>query len=326
MKVYIATLPDGCFGSAGRTWKCLDANKLSSLLNYDTEVTTITKLMDLKLNREDIVVYTSSEEDNIRLYLKDVMYFIKQKCTILPNYNILLSHENKGFQELYRSELGFGNLKGHYFFDIDDSVLPMPKVLKTISGAGSNGVYLVKDESDILDIKKKYFDVSTKRKLIKLQRRLRLRRQAFAIYNYRYKGFNRFVEQKFVPNLKNDYKILVFGDRYYCVERKIRKNDFRASGSGLLKFVKPPEAVLDFAKDIFEKLENPYASLDIAYSDKGCHLIEYQGTDFGPVALLNSSYRYLSSTNGWKKEKHNQDLEENYAYALNKFISEKYDK
>lgn len=320
MKVYIATLPNGFFGSAGQSWKSLDVKKISSLLNYNTEIITINDLVNINFDEKDIVIYTSSDEDNIRLYLRDVIYFVNKKCNVIPSYNLLLSHENKGFQELLKADLNFGNLYGHYFFDIDETKLPIPKVLKEVSGAGGNGVFLVKNKDDILDIKNKYFSVSKRRKLIKLQRRLKLRYHDFEIYSYRYKGFNSFVEQKFIPNLKSDFKILVFGDRYYGVNREIRKNDFRASGSGILNYIEIPEDVLSFAKSVFDTLDNPYLSLDIAYSVNGCHLIEFQGTNFGPIALLNAPSRYRFSNGNWIKEKNNKDLEENFAYALNMFM------
>ncbi|MEK6265508.1 MAG: hypothetical protein N2B06_12205, partial [Clostridium sp.] len=171
MKIYIATLPNGFFGSTGQSWRSLDVNKLAALLNYDTEIVTINDLMSIKFQETDTVVYTSSDEKHIRFYLQDIMYFINKKCRILPNYDILMSHENKGFQELMRTEIGFGNLRGNYFFDIDDSTLSIPKVLKTVNGAGSSGVYLVKKEDDVTEMKDKHFTVSNKRKIIKLQRK-----------------------------------------------------------------------------------------------------------------------------------------------------------
>ncbi len=320
MKIYIATLPNGYFGSSGQSWKTLDVDKIASMLNFDTDIITINDLMDMDFDPSDVVIYTSSDEENIRKYLLDVMYLVDKKCHIIPSYEMLLSHENKGFQQLFRYEHNFGNLIGNYFFDIDDSKLSMPKVFKTITGAGSSGVSLVRNQKDLSKIKSQHFTVSKKRQIIKLQRRLKLRKNEFKIYNYRHKGFNRLVEQEFVPNLKNDYKILVFGDRYYGLKRNIKKNDFRASGSGLFKFEKPPNKVLDFAKNIFNELDNPYASLDIAQSVDGCHLLEYQGTNFGPTAVLNSSMRYVYSDNRWKEEKNDKDLESNFVYALNIFI------
>lgn len=323
MKIYIATLPNGFFGSTGQSWKSLDVNKVASLLNYETEIITINDLMNIDFDETDTVVYTSSDEKNIRYYLRDVMYFVNKKCNILPNYDLLMSHENKGFQELLRTELGFGNICGNYFFDLDDSTLPIPKVLKTVSGAGSSGVFLVKNENDMLDIKKKHFDVSRKRKAIKLQRKLRLPSENYSIYSYRHKGFNRFVEQDFIPDLTHDFKILVFGDRYYSLKRNIRKGDFRASGSNLFEHVKPSTEVLDYAKHIFEEINNPYASLDVAQSSRGCHLIEFQGTNFSPGTLLKAPNRFICKEGEWVKEKNNQDLEENFAYALNFFMKNK---
>lgn len=322
MKIYFATLPNGFFGSAGQSWHSVNLQKIAELLDFETQIITINELMDMEFEPTDTVVYTSSDEPNIRMYLKDVMHFINQKCQILPNYNMLMSHENKGFQELFRSEQGFGDLRGHYFFDIDDAYLPMPKVLKTVAGAGSSGVTLVKTPSDLERIKKKHFDVSMKRKAIKLQRKLKLDSNEFEIYSYRHKGFNRFVEQDFIPNLTNDYKVLVFGDRYYCLKRNIKEGDFRASGSKSVEHIRPPTEVLDYAKNIFSKIKNPYASLDIAQSSDGCHLIEFQGTNFSPGTLLRSSNVNVYTDKGWVVEKSNQDLEENFAHALKTFINQ----
>lgn len=320
MKIYIATLPNGYFGSTGQTWRSLDVNKLASLLNYDTEIVTINDLIHIDFDEMDTVVYTSSDEKHIRFYLQDIMHFINKKCKIVPSYDILMSHENKGFQELLRAELCFGNLNGNYFFDIDDSFLPIPKVMKTVCGAGSSGVFLVREENDIAEIKNCHFKKSKNRKIKNLQRRIESKSNKFSIYNYRHKGFNRFVEQEFIPNLTYDFKVLVFGDRYYSLKRNIKEGDFRASGSNLFEHVKPSIEVLDFAKSIFNHMNNPYASLDIAQSDSGCHLIEFQGTNFSPGTLLKAPYRYLDVDGEWIKENNDKDLEANYAHALNIFM------
>src|SRR5690606_14304899 len=110
------------------------------------------------------------------------------------------------------------------------------------------------------------------------------------------------------------------GNRYFVLKRNVRKSDFRASGSGDFEFVDPPVDVLDFAKEITDTLKNPYLSLDIAQSDKGCHLIEFQATNFGPYTLLNSPSRFINCDNTWNKEENCKDLEANYSYALNYFI------
>lgn len=323
MKLYITTLPNGFFGNAGQSWKTLDTQKISKLINIENEIIDIRRLIDMQLSPDDIVFYTSSDEPNIRAYIQDLMFFVNKKCLIIPSYEMLLAHENKGFQELYKSELGIGNLAGNYFFDLDDTNIQIPKVFKTVSGAGSSGVFLIEKEDDISRIQKNHFKLSAKRRLIKVQRQIKLKEPEFEIYSYRHKGFSRFVEQEFIPNLKYDFKVLVFGNRYFVLKRSVKKNDFRASGSGNFEFIEPPREVLDFSKQIANVLDTPYLSLDIAQSEIGCHLIEYQATNFGPYTLLNAPNRYVYEGNSWTKEKNDKDLESNYAYAFNYFMKKR---
>ena len=162
-----------------------------------------------------------------------------------------------------------------------------------------------------------------KRKIIQLQRKIKLTKSEYEIYSYKYKKFSLFVEQEFISELNHDFKVLIFGDRYFVLKRNVRKNDFRASGSGDFEFIEPPYEVLNFAKEVASKLDNPYLSLDIAQSDNGCHLIEFQATNFGPYTLLNSPSRYIINDDKWVEETNCKDLEANYAYALNYYISNK---
>lgn len=320
MSIFIITLPNGSFGSSGQSWKKLDINKIKSLVDFNVEIDSIANIDHIPLNKDDVLIYTSSEDPEVRQYIKNKLFYIKDKCTLIPSYDLLMAHEDKGFQEVMKLEKDFGNLKGNYFFDLDDHKISYPKVLKTAQGAGSSGVFLIKDSNNLKKIQNTYFNQSIKRKIIKLQRRFKLNPEEYKIYSYKYKKFNLFVEQDFISNLACDYKVLVFGNRYFVLKRNVRKSDFRASGSGDFEFVDPPVDVLDFAKEITDTLKNPYLSLDIAQSDKGCHLIEFQATNFGPYTLLNSPSRFIYCDNTWKKEENCKDLEANYSYALNYFI------
>lgn len=74
--------------------------------------------------------------------------------------------------------------------------------------------------------------------------------------------------------------MLVFGEKYYILRRKVRKNDFRASGSGKREF---PEyltdvecQVLDLAYKAFCEIDTPLLSIDIAHDGEKCHMIEFQ--------------------------------------------------
>lgn len=321
--IYLLTLSSKykLFGSAGQSWKNLDIDKIIGLLDYDVKVIVFEDLEHLSLNKEDIIIYTSSENYEVRQYIKNNLYFLKNKCKIIPSYDLLMAHEDKGFQELLKREYNIGNLRGRYIFDIDDTCLPMPKVLKTSEGAGSSGVFLVKNKKDIAAVQDSFFKQTLKRKIIKAQRRIKLSSDEYSVYAYRYKAFKPFVEQEFIPKLKHDFKVLVFGNRYFVLKRSVRKNDFRASGSGNFEFIDPPLEVLEFAKGISESLNNPYFSLDIAQSDTGCHLIELQATNFGPYTLLNAPTRYVDQEGQWIQEKNCKDLNANYAYAIQYYLS-----
>ncbi|ERL56202.1 ATP-grasp domain-containing protein [Psychrobacter aquaticus] len=323
MTIYLLTLPNGAFGSAGQSWKMLDLEKIKSQLDFKVIVKSILDIENIVFNNDDILIYTSSPDENIRTFLKNSLFYVKDKIKLIPSFELLMAHEDKGFQEVLKKHKNIGDLNGRYIFDVDDHSLPFPKVLKTSQGAGSSGVFLVKKKKDLKNIRKDFLNEALKRKLINTQRKFKLSRSEYKIYSYSKKLFYPFVEQDFIPNLQHDFKVLVFGNRYFVLKRSIRKNDFRASGSGDFEFIEPSQAVLDYAKKISLALDNPYLSLDIAQSDRGCHLIEFQGTNFGPYTLLNASYRYVFKDNEWLKEENCKDLEANYGYALNHYINTK---
>lgn len=323
MRIYLLTLPNGSFGSAGQSWLKLDLKKIQAELDFPIIIKSILKISELDINKDDIIIYTSSENSAIRQFIKDNLFYLSNSNFLIPSYELLQAHENKGFQEIMKKHYSFGKLKGSYIFDLEDQTISFPKILKTTTGAGSKGVFLAKDKKDIATIRNKFFKDSIKRKIIASQRRLKLKASEYALYKYNKKPFKLFVEQEFIPNLKHDFKVLVFGNRYFVLKRSVKKNDFRASGSGNFKFIEPPEDVLNFARQISDVLDNPYLSLDIAQSDKGCHLIEFQATNFGPYTLLNAPNRYIHENNQWSKEKNDKNLESNYAYALNYYINKK---
>lgn len=322
IKVYFVTLPDGYFGSSVRAWNSLDIKIISKELienGFEVIETTIDKIFDKKLSNNDFLVYTSSDEENIRKYIQDVLYFVKDKCCLVPSYEVLLAHENKGFQDLFRKEHDFGSLDGKYHFDVDCLPKKYPFVFKTVSGSGSIGVELIKNSSDLNKIHKAHFKISPKRRLINLLRSRHLTSYEYKTYSYRHKCFSRYVVQEFVPNLTCDYRVLIFGDKYYIMRRDVRENDFRASGSKKFSYTDAPKEVLDFSKIVYSKINSPYASLDIAFdNNKECSLIEYQGMNFGSSALRNSEgyHQWDLENMSWKYTSKKSHLEEEFSNAI----------
>ncbi|EKG2058556.1 hypothetical protein O2N19_004786, partial [Escherichia coli] len=135
-----------------------------------------------------------------------------------------------------------------------------------------------------------------------------------------FQRYNPYVLQDFIPDLNSDYKVLVFGNKYYVLKRNVRDNDFRASGSGKFVFEDVSEKFLSFARKVIEFLHTPYASLDIVERGDGFGCIEFQCVHFGPYTQLNAEYYYEFKNGKWIREKNNYTLEQVYAEALVDFL------
>ena len=322
--IHILTLPNGFFGRAEQGWKTLNIIKVKKILEsygYTVKIGEITKALDLEISPDDFVLYTSSDEQNIRNHIKDTVYFLSKKCKIIPNYEALLAHENKGFQQLWRNEKKICTLSGGYFFDHAELPRKYPYVYKSVTGAGSSGVRLIKNDASRKKTLRKEFKVSIIRKIIKIFKKFKITKDEYLQYLYRHKGFNLGVWQEFIEGLNCDYKVLIYGKKYYTLTRDVRKNDFRASGSGSFHYTAAMPEVLDYARKVFLSLDVPFASLDIAEKDGKCYLIEYQCMHFGPYTTINSKGFYNKTELGdWTYILETPDLELNTAESVHDYI------
>ena len=141
---------------------------------------------------------------------------------------------------------------------------------------------------------------------------------------YAYKNFKRYVAQPFLDNLTCDYRVLAVEDRFYAMRRDVKKGDFRASGSKKFHYHDVPLEVLEYAKYISSKIDNPYLSIDLAFKDNVSYLIEFQGTNFGSSVVRNSKgYYRLSPANEWEFHTQKPQLEETLGHGLYKYIKRK---
>ncbi len=325
-KVYIASLPNGYFGSSKNSWGTLSVERLASSFNtntYDVNFISITDIPEIEFSSDDVLIYTSLYNDEVRSYLKDILYYIKDRCLIIPNYEILLAHENKGFQEVMRKQFNNVALPGQYVFDLDQIEQPIPFVLKTVDGSGSSGVQLIRTENDLAAVKKNYNQLPFKRTMKKIVRSKQLSAKDYSFYSYFYKPFKRFVAQPFLEKLNCDYRVLVIEQRFYAMRRDVRKGDFRASGSKKFHHHDVPRELLDYAKEVFNELNNPFISMDLAFKDGKPYLIEFQGTNFGSTVIRASSGYYCKINGGWEFVKAKSLHEETLSYGLLNYVERK---
>lgn len=271
------------------------------------------------------VVYTSSENIEYKEYIKDIIYEVGKSNTLIPRYEFLMCHEDKVYQEIMKKSYGIKSLDVKIYAAMKDlykdiDQIEYPIVIKKCTGAGSISVYMAKERDELEKIAKKitkgrdYYEYYLKAVYKRIKGKLNEH------YFEDEKYFGRLILQQYVPNLECDWKVLVFGDKFYALRRQVRKNDFRASGSGRFAFEVPDDKILDYAKEIFERMNTPFLSLDLCIDEKGrVYLIEFQGIHFGPYTLINSPH-YFININGWKKIEGKSDLAEEYAFAIVKYL------
>lgn len=296
--------------------------------NYQIKFVEFSKVTELRNIKNIPILYTSSEDIgyHYKSYIEDVVLFLQESGgKIIPEFKFLRANNNKIYMELISKQIGgkiMNRLDSWIFGTFEEMQSRMheftyPIVIKSSTGAMGRGVSLAKNEKDL--IKKVKSIIRTQYLLQDIKDNIR---------PYKYKGYKvnslyreKFVLQSFIPDLKNDWKILIFGDKYFIFSRPVRKNDFRASGSGNLNYsygseCNYPQGIFEFAKNIFEILDVPHLSIDIAYDGNKFYLIEFQAIFFGTVGHVKSDVYFKKEKNNWIPLKNTEPIEKIYAASV----------
>lgn len=329
MKIKIITV-NGYFGQRLPTSKSIDVSLLVSLMHgygFESEIVDIQDVQNALVNEEARYIVGSHQNTNIKKYINDVLTikFEGYKDCLVPSLRNVLAHENKGIQALIMKEFPEIFVQQDYFYRDEGINVTAPKVLKRTYGAGSFGVALINNDEDYICKKRKMFLGDTTFNDIKFiisewAKKTIFRSRLSKEHTLYFKKYNPFVLQEFIPNLTGDYKVLVFGSKYYLLRRQVRDNDFRASGSGKFMFEEANGKLLSFAMRVKEVLNTPYASLDIIERENGYGCIEFQCLHFGPYTQLNAEYYYELKGGEWVKYKNEYSLEQVYAESLAEFL------
>lgn len=274
------------------------------------------------------IIYTSQEDHNYayKSFIEDIVLGLEiSGAHLMPKYKYLRANNNKVFMEILRKTM----LPDKYQIDTkwygtaeealtNIESIKFPRVIKSAAGAGSHGVKLAMGKDDfVAQIKK----VS---RLYNLKSEAKDRARAIKHQGYVRESIyrNKFIVQDFIPDLSNDWKVLVFDKKYYVLRRHNRPGDFRASGSGLFSFddeVNP--SLLDAAKEIKEAFDVPLISLDLAISEDRIVLIEFQFLYFGTSTLEKSPYYYIFDESEWTQIFDKSVLENEYAASITSCIN-----
>ena len=255
-----------------------------------------------KAKEFDVIIWKSDYMGvQSSLGFKEKIFFLEtiMNKTVIPNYRTVWHFESKIAQSYLFSKYEVRTPKTVVSFDFEDAVKQLeqarlPLVMKLSHGAGSKNVTLVKDKKEVLRRLTKIFS----HQLWNVQKhRLGLTAKLFFLNALQPWMWQKIVNvlsgreqfgsvywQEFIKGNDADLRVTAIGDRYaFAFWRNNRPNDFRASGSGRLDFVKAvPEDVIRACLDMNRKMDFDSMAYDILFTPEGFTVVEM-------------SYAYLDS-------------------------------
>ena len=197
------------------------------------------------------------------LFAKGLLFSLEQAGKkVFPEFNSGWHFDDKVGQKYLLEALNAPVAKSWVFYEKEEAYkwiesTTFPKVFKLRGGAGSTNVKLVRDINQAKKLINQAFGkgfpsydrwndikeqlLRNKRGTLKYIDLLKSIRRLFVSTRFartvgNQKGYIYF--QEFIPNNSYDIRVIVIGDRAFAIKRMVRPNDFRASGSGNIKYEK----------------------------------------------------------------------------------------
>ena len=262
-----------------------------------------------KVKQLDLFILRWSQVDSDRQIARDLLPVIEGKLGIkcYPDQNTCWHYDDKIKQYLLLKPLGYPMIESYIFWDRKKALVwadrtDYPVVFKLRGGAGSQNVILVKDRKQVRKLIKRIFGPGIyPEKFVNLNS---VRFQHFSLYQElhhltgnvyrRWRGVdvcpfwqvhkNYALFQKFLPGNKFDTRVTIIGNRAFAFRRIVRKNDFRASGSGMIDY-DIEEIDMRCIKIAFK------VSRDLKFQ---CMAYDFLSNQEGEIEFCEISYTFLS--------------------------------
>ncbi|MGV9003529.1 ATP-grasp domain-containing protein [Flavobacterium sp.] len=225
---------------------------------------------------------------------KPLLFSLQQSSfKVFPNFNTAWHFDDKIGQKYLLEALKIDLVKTWVFYDkktalqwISQTIFP--KVFKLRGGAGSQNVQLVRSKVNAQQLVKKAFGngFPAYDGWESFKERFRKWRLGKADFKEVIKGTIRLVKppryakvmgseinylyfQEFIANNDSDIRIIVIDGKALGIKRMNRENDFRASGSGFIRYDKASidEVFVKAAFDIHNKLDSQCIAYDFVYDE-----------------------------------------------------------
>lgn len=235
------------------------------------------------------------------LFAKQLLFSLEQSGKIVfPDFKTAWHFDDKVGQKYLFESIKAPLVNSYTFYDkytalqwINNTVFP--KVFKLRGGVGSANVKLVKNRKKAKYLVNKAFGRGFSQNDPISGMKERWRKFLLGKNNFFdiFKGLIRFIYptkyarvagkergyvyfQDFIENNEFDIRVIVINDKAFAIKRMVRKNDFRASGSGHIKYEKNnfDEKTIQLAFDIAEKLQGQSVALDFVYDNTIPKIVE----------------------------------------------------
>jgi hypothetical protein len=257
-----------------------------------------------------------------KLFAKELLFALEiAGKKVFPNFNTCWHFDDKLGQKYLFESIKAPLVPTYIFYTKREALewvnsTKFPKVFKLRGGAGSSNVFLVNNKHAARHIIGRAFKngLSQYDPVAMLKERWRKYRIGKGSLRSLVGGLVRFVIpaeftrmyhpekgyvyfQEFVPNNDSDIRIIIIDDKAFAIKRMIRKNDFRASGSGFVLYDRElfNERCVKIAFDLNERIKSQSLAIDFVFDSTNRPLILEISYGFIPVV-------YDPCTGYWTKD------------------------
>jgi glutathione synthase/RimK-type ligase-like ATP-grasp enzyme len=237
--------------------------------------------------------YSQSHPKDI-LIARQILFALEHSgIKVFPDFRTGWHFDDKVAQKYLFEALNISAVPAYVFVDRKDALAwveqaEFPKVFKLRRGAGSGGVRLARNRSKARQLINQAFGRgfpiydswgSLKERLYKFRLGIMsISDVAKGVVRFawpprytqilgRERGYVYF--QDYLPNNDCDIRVIVIGDRAFSIQRMVRPGDFRASGSGRIRYTREDldERCVELAFGATDKLGADCAALDFVYDN-----------------------------------------------------------
>jgi glutathione synthase/RimK-type ligase-like ATP-grasp enzyme len=285
----------------------------------------------LQLNDCDALMWHFHQNSaSAMLFARQLLYAVEMSGKkVFPDFYSMWHFDDKVGQKYLLESIEAPMPETWVFYDKKEALswskeAVYPLVFKLRCGAGSQNVQLVRNKRNAVKLIEKAFTSGFPKYNPVNSLKERWRRFMLGKTNIQdvFRGIARFIIppsyskghdrekgyvyfQEFIPDNDHDIRVVVIKARAFAIKRVIRKNDFRASGSGNILYSKDlfDENTLKLSFNLAQKLKSQCVAFDYVYKN-GNPLVVEISYGFSPEGY-DSCPGYWDSNLNWHEGKFN---------------------